>query len=543
MSIVISNDNCTDVIYKGNSSDALYLGDTEYWRRKKDVHLTTGSVINTALNKDATSFVKSNTLPAASIIATDISRDTDGSIVTWYDTASKTQYWYSVSDTIYLNTDSGEMFNDCSFVIDPSIFKWDNVENMEYMFGYCKGQNLDFSSCNLQNVKKMAATFDGFNYNRKSEVFTIDLSNNDMPNLENMYSAFGHTNSLNVKLPKSTSKLTNTSYMFHISNDITIDFGQFDTSNVTTMEQMFLDFASTTKRDKFTPVLNTSSVQNFEYMFVSLGDYVKVLDLSHFDISSATNMHGFLYQSYNIESVIYGDHFIPSNEFISKCVTSNSTSSDDTFNPTSDMLQFDVDQNGESTIPFPDWSKFDGKWLLGGIFILNSSGYLAPGPVINAAIDKNATSFVYQYNNYWNYKNKTDISANGDWSVFTWYDSTSKTQYYYCANDIMTLNPDSSEMFSGCSKLTNIKFNDYNDKNADTSIVTNFQNMFNGCSTLTTISYGSKFVLPISVLDSCAVNDESNKTYMAFNQCPANKPDWTGGEWNEEGTFIVKQPI
>lgn len=538
MSIIIDN-NCTDIIYEGKPTDIVYLGGTECWRKDKvSCYLTTGPYVNTAINRDAPSFVKVTAAPDVSITTTDISRDRDGSIVTWYDNVTTTQYWYCASDIVYLNADSSGIFCNCMFTIDPSLFKWDNVEAMDYAFGGCKGQNLDFSGCNLHNVKNMAAAFDGFN-NEKKEVFTIDLSNNDMPNLESMYCSFGHTYKLNVKLPKSTSKLTNTSYMFSISSDITIDFGQFDTSRVTTMEQMFLEFASTTKRDNFTPILNTSSVENFKDMFNGIGSYVKVLDLSSFDISSATDMTCFIYDSHDIESVIWGDHFIPSNEFISKCLTTNRTSSEETFNPTVDMLQINIDwDTNEFLSPPPDWSNFNGKWLVSGVFLLDISGHLAPGSVINAAINKNATSFVYQDNNYYNYQTKTDISLNGDWSAFTWYDESDSTQYWYCANDVMTLNPDSSGMFAGCSKLKKIKFNYYSFTITDTGKVENFQNIFNGCSALTEISYGTKFVLPESVLNNCTTTDESNKTYMAFNQCPANKPEWTGGTWNTDGTFV-----
>lgn len=145
----------------------------------------------------------------------------------------------------------------------------------------------------------------------------------------------------------------------------------------------------------------------------------------------------------------------------------------------------------------------------------------------------------------------TDISEAQDRSIMTWYDNSAGfndgTQYWYSNCNTIYLNPDSSRMFYNkaindidlskfdTSKVTNMSymFSGMRDiitldiSNFDTSNVTNMGSMFRN-NTLTNIVYGPKFT-----------NDSIKSTIPSmFVDCAANRPEWTNGTWDANGTFI-----
>ena len=84
--------------------------------------------------------------------------------------------------------------------------------------------------------------------------------------------------------------------------------------------------------------------------------------------------------------------------------------------------------------------------------------------------------------------------------IYAWY--SNYTVYYYTDADVIYLNPDSSSMFNGFSRLTSVDTNNW-----DASEVTSMRNMFNGCSRLTT--------LDLTTWETVSLTD----TYYMFYNC------------------------
>ena len=118
---------------------------------------------------------------------------------------------------------------------------------------------------------------------------TIDLSNFNTSNVTNMNRMFLSCSKLtSLDLSKfDTSNVENMGSMFSgCSNLTSLDLSKFDTSNVTTMESMFSGCSKLTSLDlsKF----NTSNVTNMNGMFSNLK--LTTLNLSNFNTSNVTTM-------------------------------------------------------------------------------------------------------------------------------------------------------------------------------------------------------------------------------------------------------------
>ena len=145
------------------------------------------------------------------------------------------------------------MFSDCYKLTNLDLTPLDtsNVTTMAGMFEYCtKLLDLDVSSMDTSRVTDGRAMFKGC-----SSLTSLDLSMLNFKNLSkvsdwkkdgNSYSQstgamFEMCSSLKtLKLPELTNKITNLAYMFDYCSKLSsVDFSQFDTSNVTDMHAMF----------------------------------------------------------------------------------------------------------------------------------------------------------------------------------------------------------------------------------------------------------------------------------------------------------------
>ena len=112
---------------------------------------------------------------------------------------------------------------------------------------------------------------------------------------------------------------------------------------------------------------------------------------------------------------------------------------------------------------------------------------LIDGPTFNKSIPANATSIVFCC--YYQYTNETlQVLLSSPSSLAPIYGHLNGSVWYVttpaCAFEA---NPNSGELFRGCSKLTFIDFG----KNFSTSNVTNMRGMFQGCSKLTNLDLSS----------------------------------------------------
>ncbi len=133
-----------------------------------------------------------------------------------------------------------------------------------------------------------------FRYEKKgvqfSDLVSIDFDNFNTSNVTNMSKMFYNVTSLKtINLSKfDTSKVTNLSYMFYFTVLETLDLSNFDTSNVENMSGMFSTNSSLNKIDILN--FNTSKVTDMSYMFNSTG--FENLDLRNLNSTQVTNMKG-----------------------------------------------------------------------------------------------------------------------------------------------------------------------------------------------------------------------------------------------------------
>ena len=185
-------------------------------------------------------------------------------------------------------TNMGSMFGDCSSLtsLDVSKFDTSQVTYMKYMFLNCSSlTSLDVSKFDTSQVTNMQGIF----WNC-SGLTSLDVSKFDTSKVTYMDSMFLNCSSLtSLDVSKfDTSKVTNMSSMFSSCSSLTsLDVSKFDTSKVTNMRSMFNGCKSLTSLDvsKF----DTSKVTNMNSMFVSCSSLTS-LDLSKFDTSKVTNM-------------------------------------------------------------------------------------------------------------------------------------------------------------------------------------------------------------------------------------------------------------
>ena len=163
-------------------------------------------------------------------------------------------YWWSESDSVYLNPDSSQMFAFLPYLTNIDglkDMKTDYVVDMSEMFFSFGTQlsNIDaLSGWNTSKVKNMSNMF----YSWGTQLSNIDaLSGWNTSKVENMSDMFyrwpfTNTNSLsnvNALLNWDTSKVKNMSSMFAGNDNLTNIDGlrNWNTSNVTNMESMFGD--------------------------------------------------------------------------------------------------------------------------------------------------------------------------------------------------------------------------------------------------------------------------------------------------------------
>ena len=264
--------------------------------------MTNGHIFNTKLKSLETAtnkierFKKSAVAPAASMNAVNIEdENSDYEIKLWLDPVDKIAYYYAEPEKVYLNTDSGRMFNSIYYEqeiknileIDLSNFDTSKVTNMSSMFGsMSKLTTLNLSSFNTSKVADMSNMFYGM-----SKLTNLNLSNFDTSKVTNMgYMFSGMSNLVTLDLSSfDTSKVTDMGFMFSsMSKLTTLNISNFDTSKVTYMRYMFNNMSNLTTLNLFH--FDTSKVTNMGYMFSGMSNLV-TLDLSSFDTSKVTDMY------------------------------------------------------------------------------------------------------------------------------------------------------------------------------------------------------------------------------------------------------------
>ena len=276
--------------------------------------MTNGPDFNTKLKSLETAtnkierFKKSTIAPAASMSAVNVEDETsDYEIKLWLDPTDKTAYYYAEPEKVYLNINSGRMFNSIYYEqeiknileIDLSNFDTSKVTNMSSMFGsMSKLTTLNLSSFNTSKVADMSNMFYGM-----SKLTNLNLSNFDTSKVTNMSGMFSIMPSLTTLDISSfdTSKVTDMGFMFSgMSKLTTLNISNFDTSKVTYMRYMFNNMSNLTTLNLFH--FDTSKVTNMGYMFSGMSNLTN-LDLSSFDTSMVTDMYAMFSDMSNLTAL------------------------------------------------------------------------------------------------------------------------------------------------------------------------------------------------------------------------------------------------
>ena len=380
---------------------------------------------------DIKEFKRSSTAPAAGV-STKIASipSSEMPVYLWYDTASKTVFWWSDADTVYANEDSSSMFEGLGDV-----------------------EKIDMDGINTNRVKNMSGMF----FSAKNLYKEINLANFDTSNVENMSRMFGTfgmktmENLVPIDFSKfNTSKVKNMKEMFSNSFLPSLDIRSFDTSNVENMERMFDDLKYI--RDLDLSGWNVKKVNNIQGIFSRLNK-LQSLNLSGWQMDSVTNMR-YMFSgladltSLNLSGFTTKNAIDMSYMFAgTKKLTDLDLSSFDTSKVTNMSGMF----SGMSSLPTINLSNFDTSQVTNMSTMFKDMGSLN---------NINLSSF--------DTRNVTDMSEMFSMTV---------TNPPISSLDLSSFNTsnvtDMRGMFQGMAHLSNLKLQSF-----DTRKVTNMKNMF-----------------------------------------------------------------
>ena len=250
----------------------------------------------------------------------------------------------------------------------------------------------------------------------------------------------------------------NSSYIFsNFKNLVQINFNNnFNTSNVTNMNQMFYGCSSLTSLDLSN--FNASKVTTMRYMFNTCSSLTN-LDLSNFNTSKVTDMARMFYYCLSLTSLD-----------LSSFNTSKVTDMERMFNNCSSLTSLDLSNFNTSNVTNMSWVFSDCSSLIS----LDLSGFNTSQLTSMADMFYKCSSLTSLDLSSFNTSKVTNMSS----------------MFYYCSSltslDLSNFNTSKvtnmSSMFSFCSSLTSLDLSNFN-----TSNVTNMSSMFYNCSSLTNL--------------------------------------------------------
>ena len=287
-------------------------------------------------------FKRSNNPPANLSDVTVVSTpDSATQIYAWYDTDSKTVYWWSGADVAYANEDASSMFSNINgfssanhiemidtrgintsktknmsrmFAQEQGTIKkiildgmdTSSVEDMSYMF-FKKSTPLeyteaaDFSSFDTSKVTNMEWMFNNTTFK------TLNISNFNTSNVVNMEEAFSWIKGLK-ELDLSNldvRKVANATEIFHESKSIEkLNLSGWKNNSITDMSTLFVNMTSL--KELNLTGFTTPNVTNMSYMFAGC-ESLEEVDLSSFDTSNVTDMSNMFDRTKKLSSIVFGN--------------------------------------------------------------------------------------------------------------------------------------------------------------------------------------------------------------------------------------------
>ncbi len=223
----------------------------------------------------------------------------------WWDSDSKTMYWYTEAKKIMLNEDSAHLFEEIEHIKELSFLKHidsSKATTMNSMFAY--DQYLE--------------TFDGLQYLDTSNVTDMHkmfsyvspdlslMSDWDVSKVTDMgYMLIGgRFTSLEPLANWKTSNVENMEYLFYFCSELTSFKGleNWDTANVTNMSHMLSNNQIITSLDGIEN-FNTSNVTDMSYMFEDLRFVTDISAVKDFDVSKVKNMNSMFSSIWYLEDI------------------------------------------------------------------------------------------------------------------------------------------------------------------------------------------------------------------------------------------------
>ena len=259
-----------------------------------------------------------------------------------------------------------------------------------------------------------------------------------------------------------------------------------DTSNVTTMKQMFRDCSSLTALDLSN--FDTSKVTNMDYMFYGCSSLTS-LDLSNWDTSKVNSMNIMFNGCSSLKDV-----YITEESTLNK-LTNNLKSEGNYFIPSTATIHYNgVDYKWQNS-DFSKWTISDNSTVLYGEVVdasrplptislngtTNTPKLDAPFNIFHLDTWSNASPTSISFNNKSNIKSirKMQIGASSVTDMSDMFNGCSSLTILNLSKLNTSNVTDMSGMFANCESLTSLDLSNW-----DISKVTNMDNMFDGCSSL-----------------------------------------------------------
>ena len=340
--------------------------------------------------------------------------------------------------------------------IKTAEIKISNCKDASFMFAECENLiSVDFSGFDTSNITTMRRMFRNC-YNLKN----VDFSNFDTADVTTMEQMFFECRNL-TKVDLSsfdTSSVRVMIDMFFGCESLTeLDLSSFDTSNVTSMRQMFVGCYELTELNISS--FRTPNLIEMEQMFNSC-DKLTELDLSNFDLNNLERISDLFSNNANLVKIK-----TPINLKLDCSLPNKST-----------WVRKDINR---VVVSLPIGLKESIELVrTDNIF---SDDDIAHGSYENIrwSIDKNGNLLVIGNGEY-----KEVDSSNSPWSNYLSQIKSAQINLFECE--------DTSYMFAGCKKITEIDLS-----NLNASKVSNMSAMFDGCDSLITI------YAPINVTIDC----------------------------------------
>ena len=209
-------------------------------------------------------FKKADSLPASTPWWSASIPTSERQIYVWLSNDSKTIYWWSDADIVYMNEDASEMFRDING-------------------GAKKMKEIDISGINTSRVKNMSKMFQA-DYNIYEKIILGDIDTSNVENMSGMFASYGN---------------------YSIGQEVeTLNLSRFNTSKVKNMSGMFMG-NHTLKRVNLAG-LNVKKVRNVTNMFTSSSiseTALKEINMSGWQLDQVTDLGGLFESLVKLESI------------------------------------------------------------------------------------------------------------------------------------------------------------------------------------------------------------------------------------------------